>query len=66
MAQYKFKVMPDCVWGRMPSGIALRFATESEYAEAYREEENEIVDEMARLEALRMAEFPEDYNFLVA
>ena len=66
MATYKCKVMPDCVWGRMPSGIAMRFATENEYAEAYRDEENEIYDEMARLEELRCAEFPEDYTFLVA
>lgn len=66
MATYKVKVMPDCVWGRMPSGVARRFATESEYAEAYRDEENEIVDEMARLSELMSVEFPEDYNFMIA
>ena len=66
MATYKAKVMPDCVWGRMPSGVARRFATESEYAEAYRDEENEIVDEMARLSELMSVEFPEDYGFMIA
>ena len=66
MAEYKCKIMPDCVWGRMPSGVAMKFATEEEYAEAYRNEENEIVDELARLEELRSLEFPEDYSFMVA
>lgn len=66
MKEYKCKVMPGCVWGRMPSGTAMRFATEQEYAEAYRAEEDEIVDELARLEELRELDFPEDYNFLVA
>ena len=66
MAEYKCKIMPDCVWGRMPSGVAMKFATEDEYAEAYRNEENEIVDELARLEELRSLEFPEDYNFMIA
>lgn len=66
MAEYKCKIMPDCVWGRMPSGVAMKFATEAEYAEAYRNEENEIIDELARLEELRSLEFPEDYSFMVA
>lgn len=66
MATYKCKIMPDCVWGRMPSGVAIRFATENDYADAYKAEEDEIVDEMARLENLMSLEFPEDYNFMIA
>lgn len=66
MATYKCKIMPDCVWGRMPSGVAVRFATEKDYADAYKAEEDEIVDEMARLENLMSLEFPEDYNFMIA
>lgn len=66
MATYKCKIMPDCVWGRMPSGVAVRFATENDYADAYKAEEDEIVDEMARLENLMSLEFPEDYNFMIA
>jgi hypothetical protein len=50
----------------MPSGMAVRFATENDYADAYKAEEDEIVDEMARLENLMSLEFPEDYNFMIA
>lgn len=53
MAAYKFKIVNGYVWGRMPSGIAVKFETEEDYRKAYRAEEDEIADEMARLDAER-------------
>lgn len=60
MATYKCKTVNGCVWGRMPSGVAMRFKTEDEYAKAYHAEEDEIADELARLDAERQA-----YNNMV-
>lgn len=66
MADYSCTYLPGCVIGVMPCGEERMFVTESEYCEAYRDEENEIVDELARLEALRELDFPEDYSFMIA
>lgn len=50
------------IWGRMPSGEILEYDTISLYQEAYRAEENEIVDEMARLEEEKIRDYPEDWR----
>lgn len=43
--------------GILPDGTEMEFATQDEYMERYREDENEIYDEMA--EAFDHPEFPE-------
>lgn len=66
MAKFKFKIVNGILWGRMPSGIAKVFNSLFDYVEAYTNEEDEIVDELARLEEERKSiEYPEDYAFLV-
>ena len=47
--------------GILPSGEEQEFATLDEYYDTYRDEENEIVDELFRLENERFVEYPEDY-----
>lgn len=47
--------------GVLPSGEEQEFATLDEYYDTYRDEENEIVDELFRLENERFVEYPEDY-----
>ena len=49
MHDYEFEVVDSGVIGIMPSGEEREFCTEDEYYDAYTEEENEFVDEMARL-----------------
>lgn len=55
MAEYKFKVVNGVLWGRMPSGIVMKFDSEEDYDKAYRFEENDIIEGLAELEEARQA-----------
>lgn len=49
MADYEFTYTDDGIIGILPCGERRDFANEAEYRKAYTDEENEFVDEMARL-----------------
>jgi len=49
MADFHFEYDYFSIKGTMPSGEVRKFATIADYKEAYDNEVNEIVDEMARL-----------------
>lgn len=49
MHDFEYEFTDFGVIGFMPSGEEREFATEDEYEDAYTDEVNEIVDEMARL-----------------
>ena len=49
------------IWGQMPCGEIREFDSPYLYEQAYKNEEDEIADELARLEADRELEFPEDF-----
>lgn len=49
MWDFEFTYTDSGVMGVMPCGDQIEFPTEEEYREAYKEEEDEIYDEMARL-----------------
>lgn len=62
MAEYKcVKIDENTVWGILPCGEIKEFGSELEYRIAYRCEEDSIVDEMARLDAERLLDYPEDW-----
>lgn len=51
------------IWGKLPmSGEIKEFNTVWEYRRACIDEENEFIDEMARLDAERIPEYPEDFK----
>ena len=64
MYEEEFTVTESGVIGIMPSGEEREFATEDEYHEAYTEEENEIIDELAVLHEHDEVEYPEDWDFV--
>ena len=49
------------IWGRLPCGEINEYDSVEEYSQAYRKDENDIVDGLAEQEALRMLDFPEDF-----
>lgn len=61
MHEYEFVDTGYGVKGFMPSGEEREFATESEYLDAYTDEENEIYDEMYRLNNGFQYEIEEDF-----
>ena len=56
-----YEVKDDGVHGFMPSGEEKVFATIDDYVEQFLKEEDEFIDEMARLEEEKFVEYPEDY-----
>ena len=60
MSEYEFELTKSGVLGTLPSGEQREFATESEYWEAYRDEEDEIVDELFDLN--NGYEIEDDFN----
>lgn len=51
------------VWGKMPISQEIReFDTVFQYEQACRLEEDEFIDELARLEAEKELEYPEDFK----
>lgn len=54
------------VWGQMPSGEIKQFNSPFEYNKAYKEEEDEIADELARLEALKEIDDLQNDRFMTA
>lgn len=63
MHEYEFEMTDFGCEGWLPCGEKQLFATEEEYHEAYTDEENEFVDEMARLHYFdEMIDYPEDWN----
>ena len=65
MHEYEFLVTESGVIGILPSGEEREFATEDDYHEAYTDEENEIIDELAELHAHdEPVEYPEDWDMV--
>ncbi len=62
MHEYEFTETSFGVIGTMPSGEQVEFATEKEYEEAYRDEENEFYDELADWYSDNVVEYPEDWQ----
>lgn len=63
MAEYNCEYTETGVLGILPCGEVHEYATEEEYKQAYYDELDEIVDELARLEYERTLDFPDDYVF---
>lgn len=61
MWPYEFVNTSYGVLGTLPTGEKREFATEEEYREAYRKEEDEIYDFMAEIYA-NEPEYPEDWS----
>ncbi len=59
MWDYNFQVTDYGILGTLPTGEEQLFATESEYRQAYEDEENEIYDEMADYYGDRICEYAE-------
>lgn len=63
MASRKYVIVDSMtVWGQMPSWEIHEFSSVEEYLRAYKDEEDEIVDNLFRLEQERMIELPEDWE----
>lgn len=61
MFEKSFKVTEKGITGVMPSGVEKDFPNVEAYNNAYTDEENEIIDELARLYGENFIEYPEDY-----
>lgn len=64
MAEFQFTEQNGKVFGTLPSWEVKAFPSIEAYRDAYIAEENEIVDELARLENERFVEYPEDYAWI--
>lgn len=62
MAEKKAVKVDGKIWGRLPCGEIHEYDNMLEYNIAYTAEEDEIVDELARLEAERFIDYPEDWR----
>lgn len=63
MWDFEFEVTESGVLGTLPTGEQRLFATENEYAEAYEDEENEIIDFMAECYGDHVIDYPDDYIY---
>ena len=62
MFEYEFRHTEYGIIGVLPCGEEREFVSEDEYAEAYEDEVNEFIDEMARLhEHDEPVDYPEDW-----
>lgn len=61
MAEYYFDEATH--YGTLPGWDEKWYPNEEAYKQAYRDEENEIVDALAELEAERIIDYPEDYRY---
>lgn len=62
MCERKYVFAGNYVWGRLPSGEIREYESILEYLNAYKHEEDEVIDELFRLENdLRLDDLQNDY-----
>ena len=62
MCERKYVFVGNYVWGQLPSGEIREYESILDYMNAYKHEEDEIVDELFRLENdLRLDDLQNDY-----
>ena len=62
MCERKYVIVGNYVWGQLPSGEIREYKSILEYMNAYKHEEDEVIDELFRLENdLRLDDLQNDY-----
>lgn len=62
MCERKYVIVDNYVWGQLPSGEIREYESILEYMNAYKHEEDEVIDELFRLENdLRLDDLQNDY-----